>query len=519
MPTDPISRRSLLPLAAGAAVMLAGQRTGRAAETRVLRLHAENDFAVLDPAFRVSSTDANVISAIFGGLVKRRVGPVWGFDMDLAMAVEQVDPTHVRFQLKPGIPWTNGFGEVTADDVKFSFERMADPAMKAAYFTDWAALDHVEVTDPRSGVIVFKQPFAPLWSTTLPTASGVILCRRAVEALDGRRYTIQPPAVCGPYQIRSLDPKRELVFERNALWPFAKPAYDEIRYTVITDSNAAETAFQAGEIDFANLPLSSVPRLRKAPPKGSTLSVRPSLAFTWLGMQSESGPFADIRLRQAVQYAVDVDAVLDGAYFGVAERATGLIAPGLIGHRAANKIAGPDYDKSSALLKAAGVASGFKTSLRVPNATEFVSAAQIIAASLSSVGIDAEVIPMDRSAMRAMADDPSGGWKQMGLMISRFVMQPDPSWATAWFVQKQIGLWNWERFRNADYDTVEAAAKVESDAGKRNAMYIRMQDMLEESGSYVFLTHGSNAAIYRDTLRPGLAPDGQYKYLQEFAPA
>jgi peptide/nickel transport system substrate-binding protein len=98
-------------------------------------------------------------------------------------------------------------------------------------------------------------------------------------------------------------------------------------------------------------------------------------------------------------------------------------------------------------------------------------------------------------------------------------MLPDPSWATAWFVSSQIGEWNWERFSNPEFDRLHEDAKGELDATKRAAMYVRMQDLMEESGSYVFLTHGATASLYRDTVRPGLSPDGQLQAFADFAPA
>ena len=68
--------------------------------------------------------------------------------------------------------FTGGFGEMTADDVKFSYERIADPAQQSEYADDMAQLDHVEVTDQHTGVIVLKEPFAPLWTSSLPGATG-----------------------------------------------------------------------------------------------------------------------------------------------------------------------------------------------------------------------------------------------------------------------------------------------------------------------------------------------------------
>ena len=517
-----LTRRAVLAapvLAAPAVIGVASPPAAQAQATKVLKTRSVLDVAVLDPANRISVTDGDVMRGIFAGLVRPDYSKGWGWQKDLAAEIEQSDPTHITFTLKPGLAWSNGFGEVTADDVKFSYERIADPAFKAAYRTDWDFLDRVDVTGTHSGVIILKKPFVPLWSSTLPTASGMIMCRKAVEALDGRKFTLEPPASCGPYRIKRLDLKRSITLERNPLWQGPKPAYDEVQYIQIVDANAAEIAYQAGEVDFTQVPLSNVPRLRKSPPAGSQLIVTPSLAYWWLGMQSEAGVFADIRVRRAVQYALDVDMVLDGTFLGVASRATGFIAPSLLGARKANHIAKPDQAKARALLAEAGLPRGFKTTIGVRNSTEFLSAAQIVAASLAEVGITVEVVPFDGGAQKALAGDKGGKWKEMGLHIVRFTMQPDPSWATAWFVSSQIGEWNWERFSNPDYDRMHEEAKGELDTAKRQAIYERMQDLMEDSGSYVFLTNGATASLCRNSVKPSLSPDGQFQIWSDFAPA
>ena len=94
--------------------------------------------------------------------------------------------------------WSDGFGPLTADDVKFSFERMADPKTESPYAGDWAALDHVEVKDEKSGVIVLKEPFPPLWNVGMVFGSGNIVSRKAVEAAGGK-FDTKPPAQCGRY--------------------------------------------------------------------------------------------------------------------------------------------------------------------------------------------------------------------------------------------------------------------------------------------------------------------------------
>jgi peptide/nickel transport system substrate-binding protein len=510
----PLSRRTFLS-AAGAAMAPVGGATAQG--TRILRTVANNPFQVFDPPNRMSDTNESVMTSIFGGLVRWKPGNAWGWELDLAASIDQADPTHIRFQLTPGIPWSNGHGEVTADDVKFSYERIADPAFHASYRTDWDALDRVEVTDARSGVIILKRPFVPLWTTTMPSGSGLIMCKAAVEKLEGKKFTLEPPAVCGPYRIRTIEPQRMCILERNPLWPGKKPYFDEIHFLPIVDTNAAETAFDAGEVDFTTVPIGSVPRLSKSPPAHGKLRVSQSLNYWWLGMQSEAGPFADIRVRKAAQYAIDVDAIIAGAFSSVPDRATGIVAPGLVGHRPANLIKQPDYAKAKQLLAEAGHPDGLKTTITVRNSTEFTSAAVIAASSLAQVGIDAEVVPGDPGAINALATDKDGAWKKMGIIINRFSSQADPSWATAWFVSSQIGQWNWERFRNPEFDRLHEEAKSELDADRRNAMYVHMQDLMEESGSYVFLTHGVNASLVRDTIRSGLSPDGLRQNFRDFA--
>jgi peptide/nickel transport system substrate-binding protein len=89
-------------------------------------------------------------------------------------------------------------------------------------------------------------------------------------------------------------------------------------------------------------------------------------------------------------------------------------------------------------------------------------------------------------------------------------MAPDPSWATAWFVPAQIGIWNWERWNSPLFGTLHEAALAEMDLAKRGAMYVRMQELMEESGAYLFLTHEVSSVVYRDTIAPSLTPDARY---------
>ncbi len=109
-------------------------------------------------------------------------------------------------------------------------------------------------------------------------------------------------------------------------------------------------------------------------------------------------------------------------------------------------------------------------------------------------------------------------WKKIQLIINRFSMQPDPSFATEWFTPEQIGVWNWERFKSPEFGELNQKAMVTTDPAERDKLYRRMQDLMEESGAYLFLTHEVNGVIYRDTIVPALLPDANV-VLPEFRPA
>ncbi|MDA0952845.1 MAG: ABC transporter substrate-binding protein, partial [Proteobacteria bacterium] len=217
----PLSRRGFVKgsAAAGAAAAVGGVTAPYAyAEGDTLRVRNYSDIQALDPAYTLSAVDSDVQRVLFPSLIEFKTDDTWDWQLSSASSVEQVDDTHINFTLLPGMGWTNGFGGVTADDVKFSFERIADPEMQSPYAEDWSALDHVEVTGELTGTIVLKEPYAPLWTTTLPSVSGQIVSRKAVEGLESKRFEAVPPCVSGPYEIKEWLPSQKLVLTRIDGW-------------------------------------------------------------------------------------------------------------------------------------------------------------------------------------------------------------------------------------------------------------------------------------------------------------
>ena len=150
---------------------------------KILRVRLYGDIQNMDPAFQISENDSVVFNAVTNGLV-RYCSNSYELCNELAESIEQSeDGLEIAFKLKEGVMWHEGYGEVTTEDVKYSFERMIDPELDAAYADDWATLDHVEVIDKYRGKIILKEPFAPLWTSTMPVSSGTIICKKYVEEI------------------------------------------------------------------------------------------------------------------------------------------------------------------------------------------------------------------------------------------------------------------------------------------------------------------------------------------------
>jgi len=167
----------------------------------------------------------------------------------------------------------------------------------------------------------------------------------------------------------------------------------------------------------------------------------------------------------------------------------------------------------------AGYPDGFSCTLDILNKTERLSAAQVIQANLAEIGIAVQINQHDSGTFWVLGSEADGDqWKNVQLIINRFSMQPDPSFATEWFTPEQVGVWNWERFSNEEFGELNRQAMVTTDPAERDRMYQRMQDLMEQSGAYVFLTHEVNGVIFRDSIIPALLPDANV-VLPEFRPA
>lgn len=478
----------------------------------VLNVRMGRDIDILDPGYMVGGSEIDVQQAVMPSLVEYTYegGALGWKPTAYVKEIGHRDPTHIDFTLNSGFQWTGGNGELTAEDVKYSFERMKG--------SDWSGyydqMTEVQIKDRYSGTLVMSEPFAPFWLTSLASGTGIILSRKATEAAGGK-YTTQIPATCGPY-LYEWRPKERVVFTLNPDWNGPKPGFPEVNFILVEEDKAAELAYEAGELDVTEISSATYARYLKEPVPDSTMQVAGALQYMWMGMNTEHPKLQDIRVRKAIQHAIDVDSIIAGAYSGAVEKSYGVVCPGLNGKRNASKYS---YDpaKARALIAEAG-AEGLELELKTMNAQERVLAAQIIQANLQAVGINAKVIPLDPGPFWDMGQESKGDtWKDLQLWIMRYGTSPDPYECFQWFRREQIGVWNWERWSDDEFEALYKEGLVSTDPARRNQIYLRMQEIMEDTGAYVWLDHEPEVFIHRNSVALDVSPSGNSDF-RDFQP-
>ncbi len=509
--TYELTRRGFLAGTAAAGVTVLGQPWSNvvyAADGRLV-VRIDEDLKNLDPAYRTGTTEVNVILAVNQGLVKFKPGTT-EWENDAAEEIKQVDDRTIEFKLKEGLKFTGDYGDLTAEDVKFSFERFTKPGENGAkvdYADDWAALESVEVTGPLTGKIHLKNPSPSVWLIALADGSGAIISRKAYEALGDKFKTT--PIGSGPYILKEWVPRDHFTLVANPDYKGEKPAFTEIVAKPIQDDKTAQLALQAGEIDFSRIDPAVAQDVGKtAGLKTETLS---AIDYVWIGPNIEKKPFDDVRVRQAIRKAIDVPAIIAAAYNGTVGPAYALEAPGILGYWADAPKYERDVEGAKKLLEEAGQGGGFSTRLTVLNKAVAQATAAVVQANLAEIGIDVQIDAIDEGAYWAYGENDAS--KDLDLILVEYRGKFDPGFQTQWFTSDQVGTWNWQRWKSPEFDELHKKGNIETDPKKREQIYIDAQKLMDESAAFWWITHNAYTFAYKDTIKPGILPNGnQWQY-------
>jgi peptide/nickel transport system substrate-binding protein len=339
-----------------------------------------------------------------------------------------------------------------------------------------------------------------LWVIALADASGVISSQKAFEAL-GPKFASTVIGT-GPYILKEWVPRDHFTLVANPDFVGAAPHFKQIIGRPISEDKTAELAFRAGELQFTRID----PAVNLAGvPESKTIQLN-AIDYIWIGPNMAKKPFDDLRVRQALRRAIDVEAILHAAYSGKAPRARALEAPGILGHWADAPLYTRDIAAAKALLAQAGLQDGFKTTLTVLNTAIAQTTAAVVQANLADVDIEVQIAALDPGAYWAYGDKDAS--QALELVLVEYKGKFDPGFQTQWFTSDQIGKWNWQRFASPEFDELTRRAAVTSDPKLRAQMYIDAQKLMDASAAFIWITHNAYSFADRSWLQPAILPNG-----------
>jgi peptide/nickel transport system substrate-binding protein len=358
----------------------------------VLKAAFSADPAGFDPVRGPSGMSHVVIEQVYSTLMA--LDPDAKPYPELAESYEVSDDgLQYTFKLRPGVTFHNG-DELTAEDVKFSFDRLRAKDSGYSYGSQVETIESVDVVDKHTVRFRLSRRTGPfLVYMAFPGSS--IVPKKLVES--GHDLNAHPVG-SGPFKFVSYEPRSAIKFERNPnYFQEGKPYFDAMEYRIIPDVTALTSAVTSGEVNFSN----------EIPPKDwASVTTNPNLKtqtlegsrYYWLLPNSTAKPLDNPKVRQAIGLALDRKALVAGGFFGQATPILGGVIPEWNWAHSDLKFFGEraEVAKAKALLGEAGVPNGFETSMTIASSfPAMVAMAPIIQANLAAVGIKAEIKTME----------------------------------------------------------------------------------------------------------------------------
>ena len=465
----------------------------------------QSEPVTLDPAISWDVAGWTVEDSVFNALYRYAPKPgAAGTELipDLAVEMPEIsaDGTTYTIKLRPDAKFAPPVNRaVTADDVKYSFERMmTEPRCPATYFYEGVegASDAVNgKTKTISGVKAID-PQTVQFKLTSPDLS--FLYALSMEFCDvvpkewvakwGKQVNRHPLGT-GPFYMTEWTTGRKITLVKNPnYWNASKVYLDGVEFTFnLTPSNAL-LKLERGEVDILgdNIPPADVARVTNDPEWKPYVYSQPLIATTYLFMNMTKKPFDDIKVRQALSWAVDRDKLVK-LQSGQAVSLYQIYPQNLPGSEPDKVYYGYDPAKAKALLAEAGYPDGFKSVIYTSNVDPMPKLVQSIQADFKAIGVNAEIKTMDRATYYNFSSDAAK--TEMGTS-DWFLDFPDPvDWIVPFFTEAnavQGGL-NTSYYIDPWVEQATDEAQKMTDATARLAKYTEIQQHIMEQAPYVTL--------------------------------
>lgn len=386
-----LRRAVLLACTIAFAAPAAAQPKATQAKTTLNVGIAAQDIGQLDPHFAVSTIDRVVAAWMFNGLVRFPPGSIdpAKLEPDLAESWEaSPDGKTWTFHLRHGVQFHGGFGELTADDVVFSLKK-AGNAKTSAFASELRPFQTIEAVDPYTVRLVLKENVPTVLGIVTNYAQGFIVSKKAVQQRgdDFKRN----PIGTGPYAFASVTPNQSLELVANEAYFRGAPQIKKISYRFMPSDASRDLAFQSGELDlnYGRADQAWVNRTKALP--HTIVDVFEPAEEGELHLNITVKPLDDIRVRQAIAYAINRPELVRWRGADVSREAQSVVPRGYLGFTADNGLVGNDVAKAKALLKEAGYSDGLTIKMIQSQLPEMLTAAQVFQAQLKRAGINLEM--------------------------------------------------------------------------------------------------------------------------------
>ncbi|HEU4642955.1 MAG TPA: ABC transporter substrate-binding protein [Gemmatimonadaceae bacterium] len=432
----------------------------------------------LDPALSTDVPTGRAVSYVFDGLT--RLAPDAQLHPALATRWDVSDDGRIyTFHLRQGVKFHDG-SPFRAHDVVHSFERVLRqggrgwplyPITGARAFAGGSAPHIAGLATPDDSTVRITLDTALVVFPKLLAMPAAAIVPDSTPADFG-----QHPVGTGPWKFVRWKHDDYVLFARNPDYWGGAPSMDSLMARIIPEPSTAVAEFESGNVDFLYVPEDETERWEHTDEKKALLVSAPALRFWYVAINTTRGPLRDARVRQALNYAVDVKTILAKIIGGRGRVAAGVIPPSLEGADTARAPYPYDPAKAKQLLAAAGYPNGLDLELWHSQDPAFARVAQSIQAYLGQVGVRVKIVQRDNNAVREASRKGA-----TDLYIKDWWADyPDAEdflYPLLHSANRGVGG-NVSFYSNPAYDQLVSRARVTADDAKRIALY-RQADSLE----------------------------------------
>ena len=466
-----------------------------------LVIAVDADVDTLHPTDFSTTVELNILDQIYDTLMYMNPDGTEDPEPRIAESYEiSEDGLDYTFHLRDGVTFHDGT-PVTVDDVVFSLELYKESEYQGSQISMMAS---VEAVDESTVVCHLDSPYAPFLQGILSP----FICSKDYYEEDPDAF-VTSPIGSGPYKFVSRSTGSNVILTANEDYYRGAPVIKDITFEVIPDVATKAIALQTGEVSFAEVDSSVLSQL-EANPAISIDEVSTS-GFAYISMNTEKEPFSDPRVRQAINYAVDRENLVQVCYDGKAEVNSNICAKHRFGYSDDQIQYTYDPEKAKELLAEAGITTPYNLG-ELLVAEKYSNLATVIQNDLKAVGLEVTISVKEFNAY--ISDLTSGNYDITALVMT---LEGDTQTLEMAFITDYIGTANNARYSDPEMDELFNQTRTETDTEKRAALFGQILSKAQDEAIYAILCNPLTLYAYSADLQcPEFPLEGNY-YVYDFA--